>query len=227
MVVSQQWWVYHAGALTTRSIALHNTDSPQNIVTFKGSRGRYGHWKSCTSFNEDASSILKGCTIDDCEKSCVRSHFPCRFRHIRIYILVSWRGLCRCNFYGLNTSLDLELRCGQESALRTNSLFLSDMLSANLILVHALRMKLAALPWRWGMGICITNLPSYVELPWVWKIVFAGPVQSGFLPPKWATVDRNRSRTNPDIEGTEPNHLGLVFCGPWCQFRPIQTGFFA
>ncbi|EDR06144.1 uncharacterized protein LACBIDRAFT_300299 [Laccaria bicolor S238N-H82] len=38
-------------------------------------------------------------------------------------------------------------------------------------------------------------------------IVFKGSVQSGFLPRKRATVDRNRSRTNPDIEGTEPNHL--------------------
>ena len=55
-------------------------------------------------------------------------------------------------------------------------------------------------------------------LSWV---VFAGPVQSGFLPPKQATVDRNRSRTNPDIEGTKPNHLGPVFCGPWCRFRLI------
>ena len=48
-----------------------------------------------------------------------------------------------------------------------------------------------------------------------WQLVFAGSVQSGFLPQKWATVDRNWSRTNPDIEGTEPNHLGPVFCGPW------------
>ena len=53
------------------------------------------------------------------------------------------------------------------------------------------------------------------------QLVFAGPVQSGFLPPKRATVDRNQSRTNPDIEGTEPNHLGPVFCGPWCRFRPV------
>ncbi|EDR10684.1 uncharacterized protein LACBIDRAFT_315324 [Laccaria bicolor S238N-H82] len=44
--------------------------------------------------------------------------------------------------------------------------------------------------------------------------VFKGSVQSGFLPQKRATVDRNQSRTDPDIEGTEPNHLGPVFCGP-------------
>ncbi|EDR07109.1 uncharacterized protein LACBIDRAFT_328051 [Laccaria bicolor S238N-H82] len=46
------------------------------------------------------------------------------------------------------------------------------------------------------------------------RLVFKGSVQSGFLPRKRATVDRNRSRTDPDIEGTEPNHLGPVFCGP-------------
>ena len=37
------------------------------------------------------------------------------------------------------------------------------------------------------------------------KIVFASPVQSGFLPPKRATIDHNRSRTDPDIAGTEPD----------------------
>ena len=58
-------------------------------------------------------------------------------------------------------------------------------------------------------------------------VVFAGPVQSSFLPPKSATMDHNRSRTNPDIEGNELNHLGPVFCSPWCRFRPIQTGIFA
>ncbi|EDR12475.1 uncharacterized protein LACBIDRAFT_311924 [Laccaria bicolor S238N-H82] len=58
-------------------------------------------------------------------------------------------------------------------------------------------------------------------------LVFASSVQSGFLPPKRATVDRNRSRTDPDIEGTEPNHLGPVYFGLWSRFRPIQTGFFA
>ena len=59
------------------------------------------------------------------------------------------------------------------------------------------------------------------------ELVFAGPVQSSFLPPKWATMDCNQSRTDPDIEGTKPNHLGPVFCSPWCQLRPIQTCFFA
>ncbi|EDR01913.1 uncharacterized protein LACBIDRAFT_310411 [Laccaria bicolor S238N-H82] len=67
---------------------------------------------------------------------------------------------------------------------------------------------------------------STKELRLLW-IVFTSSVQSGFLPPKRATVDRNRSRTNPDIQGTEPNHLGPVFCGLWSRFRPIQTGFFA
>jgi hypothetical protein len=58
------------------------------------------------------------------------------------------------------------------------------------------------------------------------ELVFASSVQSGFLPPKWATVDRNRSRTDPHIAGTEPDHLGPVYFGSWDQFKPIQTGFF-
>ncbi|KIK05243.1 hypothetical protein K443DRAFT_91651, partial [Laccaria amethystina LaAM-08-1] len=57
-------------------------------------------------------------------------------------------------------------------------------------------------------------------------LVFASSVQSGFLPPKRATVDRNRSRTDPNIAGTEPDHLGPVYFGPWDRFKPIQTGFF-
>jgi hypothetical protein len=60
----------------------------------------------------------------------------------------------------------------------------------------------------------------------VWGLVFASSVQSGFLPPKRATVDRNRSRTDPHIAGTEPDHLGPVYFGPWDRFKPIQTGFF-
>ncbi|KIJ99130.1 hypothetical protein K443DRAFT_102752, partial [Laccaria amethystina LaAM-08-1] len=52
-----------------------------------------------------------------------------------------------------------------------------------------------------------------------------GPVQSGFLHPKCATVDRNQSRTDPDIVGTGPDHPGPVFCGPRNQKRPVQTGF--
>ncbi|KIJ99854.1 hypothetical protein K443DRAFT_101520, partial [Laccaria amethystina LaAM-08-1] len=38
------------------------------------------------------------------------------------------------------------------------------------------------------------------QLRWrglILQIVFASSVQSGFLPPKRATVDRNRSRTDP------------------------------
>jgi hypothetical protein len=58
------------------------------------------------------------------------------------------------------------------------------------------------------------------------QVVFASSVQSGFLPPKWATVDRNRSRTDPHIAGTEQDHLGPVYFGPWDRFKPIQTGFF-
>ena len=36
-----------------------------------------------------------------------------------------------------------------------------------------------------------------------------------FFAPKWATIDRNQSRTDPDIAGTERDHLGPVFCSPW------------
>ncbi|EDQ98626.1 uncharacterized protein LACBIDRAFT_298776 [Laccaria bicolor S238N-H82] len=74
----------------------------------------------------------------------------------------------------------------------------------------------------------ILSIPAEsVFLTSAFFLVFASSVQSGFLPPKRATVDRNRSRTDPDIEGTEPNHLGPVYCGLWSRFRPIQTGFFA
>ncbi|KIK05242.1 hypothetical protein K443DRAFT_91612, partial [Laccaria amethystina LaAM-08-1] len=52
-----------------------------------------------------------------------------------------------------------------------------------------------------------------------------GPVQSGFLHPKRATVDLNRSTTDPDIAGTEPDHLGPVFCGPRNQKRSVQPVF--
>ncbi|KIK04899.1 hypothetical protein K443DRAFT_92220, partial [Laccaria amethystina LaAM-08-1] len=52
-----------------------------------------------------------------------------------------------------------------------------------------------------------------------------GPVQSGFFHPKRATVDRNQSRTDPDIGGTGADHLGPVFCGPHNQKRLVQTGF--
>jgi len=64
-----------------------------------------------------------------------------------------------------------------------------------------------------------------VKLLMLW-LVFASPVQSGFLPPKQETMDRNRSRTDPDIVGTEPDHLGPVFFGPWNWFRLVQTSFF-
>ena len=52
-------------------------------------------------------------------------------------------------------------------------------------------------------------------------------VFANFLPLKWATVDCNWLRTDPDIEGIEPDQLKPVFCSPCHQFRPIQTGFFA
>jgi len=63
------------------------------------------------------------------------------------------------------------------------------------------------------------------ESQWRLGLVFASPVQSGFLPSKQATMNHNWSRTDPDIVGTKPDHLGPVFCSPWNSFRPVQTGF--
>ena len=57
------------------------------------------------------------------------------------------------------------------------------------------------------------------------ELVFKGPVQSGFLTSKWGNRNRNRSRTDPDIGWTEPDRLGPVFCSPWTEKRPVQTGF--
>ena len=51
---------------------------------------------------------------------------------------------------------------------------------------------------------------EYAQVSQSLALVFEGSVQSSFLPPKCATVDGNQSRTNPNIEGTRPNHLGLV-----------------
>jgi hypothetical protein len=74
----------------------------------------------------------------------------------------------------------------------------------------------------------ITNVTKVVCTPVHGRgIVFASSVQSGFFPPKRATVDRNRSRTDPNIAGTELDHLGPVYFGPWDRFKPIQTGFFS
>jgi len=69
-----------------------------------------------------------------------------------------------------------------------------------------------------GMGngtLQSVRTSKFSAQPGLLRVVFASPVQSGFLPPKRATVDRNRSRTDPDIAGTEPDHLGPVFCSPW------------
>jgi len=91
------------------------------------------------------------------------------------------------------------------------------------------------LMWAWTWWLCsllywglshfglVTFEAGHVYDSWV---VFASLVQSSFFPPKWATIDHNQSRTDPDIVGTEPDHLGPVFCSPWNWFRPVQTGFF-
>ena len=55
---------------------------------------------------------------------------------------------------------------------------------------------------------------KFCQEHWV-KLVFASLVQSGFFPPKQTTMNCNWSRTDPDIVGTKPDHLGLVFCSPW------------
>ena len=75
-------------------------------------------------------------------------------------------------------------------------------------------------------GISISKNPciSTSMSPWILiQLVFEGSVQSGFLSLKRASMDHNWPRTNPNIEGTELNHLGLVFCSPWHQFRLNQT----
>ncbi|KAF8223916.1 hypothetical protein L208DRAFT_1314591 [Tricholoma matsutake] len=46
-----------------------------------------------------------------------------------------------------------------------------------------------------------------------WCVVFESPVQSGFLTSKWGNCNCNWSRTDPDIGGTELDHLGPVFFG--------------
>jgi len=52
-------------------------------------------------------------------------------------------------------------------------------------------------------GSVLAQVSQYNPSP----LVFVSPVQSGFLPPKQATMDCNQSRTDPDIVGTEPDHL--------------------
>jgi len=83
--------------------------------------------------------------------------------------------------------------------------------------------------WRgnWTMNDDIwSSLVIVVYTTTQWWVVFTSLVQSGFLPPKWAIMNCNQSRNDPDIVGTELDHLGPVFCGPWNWFRPVQTGFF-
>ncbi|KAF8233488.1 hypothetical protein L208DRAFT_1266289, partial [Tricholoma matsutake] len=46
-----------------------------------------------------------------------------------------------------------------------------------------------------------------------------------FLTSKWGNHNCSQSRTNPDIGGTEPDHLGLVYCGPWTGKRLVWTSF--
>jgi len=82
-----------------------------------------------------------------------------------------------------------------------------------------------------AVGKCYVGHPCIVDTAGAhrhcgWCVVFASLVQSGFLPPKQATVNCNQSRTDPNIVGTKLDHLGPVFCSPWNWFRLVQTGFF-
>ena len=43
-----------------------------------------------------------------------------------------------------------------------------------------------------------------------------------FFSPKTSNVDQNWLRTDPDIGGTKPDHLGPVFFSPWNWFRPVS-----
>jgi hypothetical protein len=57
-------------------------------------------------------------------------------------------------------------------------------------------------------------------------LVFSSPVKSGFLTPKWATVDRNRSKPLPILRGPQPNRRGPVLFGsvaPEDRLRPVST----
>jgi hypothetical protein len=54
--------------------------------------------------------------------------------------------------------------------------------------------------------------------------VFKGPVRSGFLAPKGATVNRNRLRLHPSVQTTGPNHKGPVQIGPVVVHQPVSTG---
>jgi hypothetical protein len=53
--------------------------------------------------------------------------------------------------------------------------------------------------------------------------VFKSPVKSGILTPKWATVDRNRSKPLPILHGPQPNQIGLVLFGSVAPKRPVET----
>jgi len=89
-------------------------------------------------------------------------------------------------------------------------------------------------PWREPITTIHQQqwMPNTTTHQWQWvsathqQLVFASPVQSGFLPPKQATMNCKWSKTDPDIVGTKPDHLGPVFCSPWNWFRPVHTGFF-
>jgi hypothetical protein len=59
----------------------------------------------------------------------------------------------------------------------------------------------------------------------LFKLVFEGPVRSGFLPQKWATGNRNRFNRSPELERPRPNRLEPVLIGSVAVERPDLTGF--
>jgi hypothetical protein len=65
---------------------------------------------------------------------------------------------------------------------------------------------------------------SHFYLRYMASIVFKSPVKSGFLTPKGATVDRNRSKPLPILRGPQPNRIGPVLFGSVAPKRPVETG---
>jgi hypothetical protein len=65
------------------------------------------------------------------------------------------------------------------------------------------------------------RLPSIIVSGLILFLVFSSPVKSGFLTPKWETVDRNRSKPLPILRGPQPNRRGPV--APEDRLRPVST----
>jgi hypothetical protein len=82
--------------------------------------------------------------------------------------------------------------------------------------------------WRWRAGeeYAFEAAKNALRSSPVLGLVFSSPVKSGFLTPKWATVDRNRSKPLPILRGPQPNRRGPVLFGsvaPEDRLRPVST----